>query len=197
MLHACYLRVSTCSQNEEGQRREIKQWLDRNGIDPSTVRWYLDKSTGDNLDRPAFERLQDDIFRGEIHTVVVYKLDRLSRSLKDGITTLCSWCDQGIRIVATSQQLDFNGAVGKLIAAVLFAVAAMEQEVRRERQKTGIEAAKERGVYTGRPKGATKAGIDTKRAAKLREKGLTNKEIAQALGVSVSSAKRYRQAAKS
>ncbi len=197
MYTAIYVRVSTIGQNEEGQRREIERWLRGNGVDPINVRWYLDKSTGDNLDRPAFEQLQDDIFRGEIQTVVVYKLDRLSRSLRDGITTLCDWCDRGIRVVSTTQQIDLNGTVGKMIASILFAVAQMETETRRERQAAGIAVAKERGVYTGRPKGATKAGIDTKRAAKLREKGLTNKEIAQALGVSVSSAKRYRQAAKS
>ena len=47
---ACYVRVSTVGQNEAGQRREIQRWLEGNGI--SNVRWYVDKSTGDNLDRP-------------------------------------------------------------------------------------------------------------------------------------------------
>jgi DNA invertase Pin-like site-specific DNA recombinase len=80
---ACYVRVSTIGQNEAGQRREIERWLSGNGIDASTVRWYLDKATGDNLDRPGFERLQRDIFQGDVGTVVIWRLDRLSRTIRD------------------------------------------------------------------------------------------------------------------
>lgn len=189
MTVAVYIRVSTASQNEAGQRREIQRWLDGNGV--TNAVWYVDKESGDNLDRPQFERLQQAIFHGQAKTVVVWKLDRLSRSLKDGIDTLCDWCDKGIRVVSVTQQIDFNGAAGKLIASVLFAVAEMEQETRRERQAAGIAAAKERGVYCGRRKGATKAGVDTQRALQLREQGLTHAEIAKSLGVSVSSVRRY------
>lgn len=189
MFTAVYVRVSTVGQNEEGQRREIKKWLEGNGI--MKFRWYIDKESGDTLNRPKFEKLQRDIFNGEINTVVVWKLDRLSRSLRDGIQTLCDWCDKGIRVVSVTQQIDFTGAAGKLIASVLFAVAEMEQETRRERQAAGIAAAKERGVYTGRMKGAVKAGIDPRRAIALKSMGLTHEEIATAMGISVSSVKRY------
>lgn len=191
MSIACYVRCSTAEQNEASQRAEITKWLTGNGIDTTSVIWFEDKDSGDHLNRPAFEQMQKRVFDGTIKTIVCYKLDRLSRSLRDGIDVLCSWLDKSIRVVATSQQLDFSGTVGKLIASVLFAVAELEQSTRRERQAAGIAAAKERGVYTGRPKGATKAGIDTTRAAKLREQGLTHSEIAQALGVSVSSVRRY------
>lgn len=88
-----------------------------------------------------------------------------------------------------TQQIDFNGAAGKLIASVLFAVAEMEQETRRERQRAGIDAAKERGVYQGRKPGSTK-GKSTD-AKKLREKGLTLDQIATAIGVSRSTVYRY------
>jgi DNA invertase Pin-like site-specific DNA recombinase len=188
---AIYIRVSTASQNEAGQKREIERWLDGNSIDRRNVKWYTDKESGDTLLRPDFERLQRDIFQGLVKTVVVWKLDRLSRSLKDGISILCEWLEKGIRLVSTTQQLDFSGAVGKLVASVLFAVAELEQSTRRERQAAGIAAAKERGVYGGRKKGATKAGIDTARVPELRRQGLTYTEIAQALGVSVSSVRRY------
>jgi len=193
MLTAIYVRVSTVSQNEAGQRREIESWLA--GNTHGNVRWFIDKESGDNLDRPQFEALQRAIFDGQVKTVVVWKLDRLSRSVRDGINTLCEWCDRGIRVVSVTQQIDFAGAAGKLIASVLFAVAEMEQETRRERQAAGIEAAKERGVYLGRLPGATKAGVDTGRAVTLREQGLTQEEIASALGVSISSVRRYLKAA--
>lgn len=186
-----YIRVSTVGQNEAGQRREIQRWLDGNGIDPESVRWYTDRQTGDNLRRPGFEELQRDIFHGEIQSVVVWKLDRLSRSIRDGINALADWCDQGLRVVSVTQQIDFNGATGKMLAAVLLGVAEMEQETRRERQRAGIEAARERGVYRGRRRGTTRG--KPARARELRQRGLTDSEIGQAMGVSRRTVQRYLQ----
>jgi DNA invertase Pin-like site-specific DNA recombinase len=179
---AAYVRVSTVGQNEAGQRAEIERWLAGNGIEPAGVRWFVDKRTGDTLKRPAFEQLQGAIFAGEAGSVVVYKLDRLSRSLRDGINVICDWCDRGLRVVAVTQQIDLSGTVGRMIAAVLLGVAEMEQETRRERQRAGIDVAKRAGVYKGRKVGSTKAKPE--RAARLRAKGLSIDEIAASLGVS-------------
>ena len=190
---AVYVRVSTTGQNIDGQRREIERWLKGNVSDGEEVRWYIDKASGNNLARPEFERLQRDVFHGEIETIVCWKLDRLSRSLRDGINTLADWCDKGLRVVATSQMIDFNGSLGKMLAAVLLGVAEMEQEVRRERQTVGIAAAKARGVYIGRKKGTTKA--KPKRARQLQDRGLTAEEIATAMGVSIRTVFRYLDAA--
>lgn len=138
--------------------------------------------SADNTERPEFKKLQEAIFNGELQTVVVWKLDRLSRNLRDGINVLADWCDRGLRVVSVTQQIDFNGTLGKMLAAVLLGVAQMEQETRRERQSVGIAVAKERGVYKGRPPGTSKAKPD--RAKALRTKGLKDHEIAEALGVS-------------
>lgn len=189
---ACYVRVSTIGQNAAGQKREIRRWLEGNGIDPDTVVWFIDRETGDSLARPEFAKLQSAIFNGDVGTVVVWKLDRLSRKLRDGINTLCDWCERGLRVVSVTQQIDFNGTVGKMLAAVLLGVAEMEQETRRERQRAGIEAAKEQGVYAGRKPGTTKA--KPKRAMRLRDRGLTHSEIATAMGVSRRTVIRYLQA---
>ena len=186
---AVYIRVSTVGQNIDGQQREIQRWLDGNNIDADSVRWFIDKSSGDDLQRPAFEELQASVFNGEVETIVVWKLDRLSRTIRDGINTLGDWCDRGLRVVSVTQQLDFSGAVGKLIASVLFAVAEMEQETRRERQAAGIAAARERGVYKGRQHGTTKG--NPSRALELCRQGLSMSEIASALGVSARTARRY------
>ena len=184
---ACYVRVSTIGQNLASQKREINRWL--KGHKFKNVVWFVDKQTGDNLDRPAFEKLQAAVFSGEVGTVVVYKLDRLSRKLQDGINVLCDWCERGLRVVSVTQQIDFNGTVGKMLAAVLLGVAEMEQQNRRERQAAGIAAAKEAGVYFGRRAGTTKA--QPKRASQLRKKGLTDNEIATAMGVSRRTVQRY------
>ncbi len=186
---ACYVRVSTVGQNQAGQKREIKLWLAGNGIDSDSVRWFTDKESGDSLARPGFEKLQTAVFKGEIGTVVVWKLDRLSRKLRDGINTLCDWCERGLRVVSVTQQIDFSGALGKMLAAVLLGVAEMEQENRRERQAAGIAAAKQRGVYFGRKTGTTKA--KPVRAAELRRRGLNDSEIGSALSVSRRTVQRY------
>lgn len=184
---AIYIRVSTVGQNEAGQRLEIEKWCLGNGVQYAD--WYTDKETGDSLNRPGFNRLQEDIFAGRVKTVIVYKLDRLSRSLKDGIATLYDWCERKIRVVSVTQQIDFNGTVGKMLAGILFALAEMEQETRRERQKAGIEVAKKNGVYKGRKPGATKT--NPKEAVLLWAKGLTQKQIAQTMNVSIPTVQRY------
>ena len=174
-----YIRVSTVEQNLDGQRLAIQTWLDGQGL---TAVWYEDKSTGNNLDRAAFTALQQDVFNGKVKTVVVYKLDRLSRSLRDGINVLTDWLDAGIRVVSVTQQLDFSGAAGKLIASVLFAVSEMETETRKERQADGIKAAKAKGVYKGRAKGSST--VDSVRVQELKAQGLKVTEIATSLGIS-------------
>lgn len=186
---AVYIRVSTTGQNEAGQRQELEHWLTGNGIPSDAVRWYVDKKSGDTLARPAFARLQTDIFGGDVGTVVVWRLDRLSRKIRDGINVLCDWCERGLRVVSVTQQIDFSGTVGKVLAAVLLGLGQMEQEARHERQQAGIKAARERGVYKGRKPGTTKAS--PARARKLRDKGLTQTEIATALGVSRTTVIRY------
>ena len=189
MATAAYVRVSTVGQNEAGQRQEVERWIKGNRIKSADVRWFVDKKSGDNLKRPAFEQLQRAVFNGEVDTIVVYKLDRLSRSIRDGINTLCDWCERSIRVVSVTQQLDFNGTVGKLVASVLFAVAEMEQENRRERQAVGIAVARRKGKYKGRKRGTYKA--KPKRARKLREKGFQMEEIAISLGVTRMTVHRY------
>ena len=187
---ACYCRVSSQRQKNDSQRAEIKRWLDANGIAPgSAVEWFEDKETGKTLKRQAFDRLQEEIFHGRIKTVVVWKLDRLSRRLRDGLNLLADWCERGVRVVSITQQIDLSGAVGRMIAAVLLGLAEVELEYRHERQAAGIRVARSRGVYKGRRQGTTRA--KPARAAELRGRGLTIPEIATALGVSERTAHRY------
>ena len=186
---ACYCRVSSAGQKNDSQRSEIRRWLRGNGIKLTSVEWFEDKETGKSLDRPEFSRLQAEVFGGTIKTVVVWKLDRISRRQLDGIGVLADWCERGVRVVSVTQLIDLRGAVGRMVASVLFGVAEIELEYRRERQAAGIRVAKKRGVYRGRQKGTTKAA--PVRAQTLREKGLAAEEIANAMGVSVRTVFRY------
>lgn len=144
---ACYIRVSTTGQNAAGQKADIERWITGQGFANDAVRWFEDKESGKTLERAAFADLQKAVFMGEIKTVVVWRLDRLSRNQRDGINTLADWCEKGVRVVSVTQQLDLSGATGRLIAGVLFAVGEMELEAIKERQAVGIAAAKQKGVY--------------------------------------------------
>jgi DNA invertase Pin-like site-specific DNA recombinase len=192
---AVYVRVSTEEQDEQIQVDQISQWLQGNGIDPGTVRWFVDKGhSGDTLNRPAFKELQDAIFMGEIRTVVTYKLDRLSRKLHDGINVLVGWIDKGLRVVCTTQQIDFNGTIGSMLAAVLLGFSQIEQETRRQRQADGIAKVRRKSndgkcPWGGRTNGSFKA--KPQRALDLQAKGLSVAEIANALGVTPMSVYRY------
>jgi len=189
MTIAAYVRVSSKRQKDDGQRAEIQKWLDANGIDPKQVEWYADKETGRTMKRPEFDRLQKDIFNGKVKCIILWKLDRLSRRLKDGVTTLADWAERGLKIVVVTQQIEFNGAVGRTLAALLMGLSEIEWEYRKERQEAGIAVAKKKNIYKGRKAGTTKGKPD--RAKELKDKGLNAAEIATALGVSERTVFRY------
>lgn len=186
---AVYIRVSTDEQSPESQRAEIQAWMERNHIPEPEVRWFMDKWTGKTALRPQFQALLSGISKGTFDTVVCWKLDRLSRNFLDGVRLIGDWTERGIRIVSVTQSIDLNGMTGRLVAAVLFAVAEMELAHLKERQAAGIKVAKANGKYKGRKPGSKKGS--PQRARKLRERGLTNEEIAQALGVNRRTVIRY------
>jgi DNA invertase Pin-like site-specific DNA recombinase len=94
-MHACYCRVSSFHQKNDSQKAEIQRWLQRHGVKRSEVHWFEDKESGKTLKRPAFDRLQKAIFDGIVKTVVVWKLDRISRRQHEGINLLADWCERG------------------------------------------------------------------------------------------------------
>jgi len=174
-----YIRVSSRSQKSDSQRAEIQRWLDAHGYKPEAVQWFEDVETGATLNRSGFNALSEAIFAGTVKAVVVWKLDRMARSMREGINILSKWCEIGVRVVSVTQQIDLSGTVGHLVAGVLFGIAEIEREHIRERQAAGIKAAKEQGVYTGRKKGTTKA--KPARAKTLKEQGLRPREIGNRL----------------
>jgi DNA invertase Pin-like site-specific DNA recombinase len=153
------------------------------------VQWFEDTETGATLTRSGLIGLQEAIFAGTVKMVVVWKLDRIARSMREGINTLSRWCELGVRVVSVTQQIDLSGTVGHLVAGVLFAIAEIELQHVKERQAVGIALAKQRGVYKGRKPGATKA--KPQRARELRDKGMTLPEIAQVLHVDKRTVSRY------
>ncbi len=191
---ACYVRVSTKDQKTESQRAEVRRWLEGNGLALDQVEWYVDIESGRKMARPEFDRLQRDIFAGTVRTVVVFKVDRIARRLREGLNLLCDWCERGVRVVSVTQQVDVSGTLGRMVAALMLGLAEIEWEYRRDRQAAGIRVARRHGVYRGRTKGTTKQ--KPARAQELQAKGMSAPEIGRALGVSLRTVFRYLSAAR-
>lgn len=189
---AAYIRVSTKDQKTDLQKAEIDAWAKAQAIDPEKLTWFKDTESGKNTKRPAFKELERAINTGKAKTVVVWKLDRLFRNKREGEVTLARWLDRGIRVVSVTQQIDIQGVIGEIIVSVLMGLGQIERDYILERQAAGIALAKKRGVYKGSKAGWTKAR--PARAKDLKKQGLNNTEISNALGVSVSSVKRYLKA---
>jgi len=186
---AVYTRVSTDGQRDDSQEHELKAYLKAHGI--GNARWYRDKVSGKDLDRPAMKRLQADVFAGKIAAVMVYRLDRLARNLRDGVNLLAELCERGVRVVSLCERLDLNGAVGQIIASVLFGVAQMEREAINERIRAGMAARKAKGLPMGRQPGVrlpwspAKRKVDPELARSLKAQGTSVKDIAARFGCTV------------
>lgn len=107
--------------------------------------------TGGNLDRPALQRLMEDIDRGEVDMVVVYKVDRLSRSLLDFARLMEKFEKKSIGFVSITQHFDTSTSMGRLVLNVLLSFAQFERELISERTRDKIAAARRRGKWTGGP----------------------------------------------
>lgn len=105
--------------------------------------------TGANIDRPAFQRLLADVDSGRVDTIVVYKLDRISRSLLDFATVMSRLNKAGVGFVSVTQNFSTTDAVGRMTLNLLATFAEFEREQIGERTRDKIAASRRRGKWTG------------------------------------------------
>jgi site-specific DNA recombinase len=105
--------------------------------------------TGANTDRPALQKLLDDIRQKKIDCVVVYKVDRLSRSLSDFVKVLQFFEEQQITFVSITQHFNTNTSMGRLTLNILLSFAQFEREMISERVKDKMGAARKKGRWVG------------------------------------------------
>lgn len=168
-----YGRVSTREQNLHLQLDALKA--------AECGRIFTDEASGAVADRPELARALDHLRPGD--TLVVWKLDRLGRSLRHLIDTVRELEDRGIGFRSVSESLDTATPGGKLIFHIFGALAEFEKDLIRERTNAGLEAARARGRYGGRRSVMTPEKL--KVAQQLyasREMNIT--EISGTLGVS-------------
>lgn len=181
-----YARVSTNDQNCEIQLKELRDYCSRRGW--TLTHEYVDSGvSGAKASRPALDRLMTSAQQRDFDTVVVWKLDRFSRSVLHLHQQMDSLKRYGVRFLAVSQGIDTDASnpVSTLILQVLAAVAEFEREIIRERTIAGVRAAKAKGKTLGRPR------IVFKRDEVLRlrdSEGLSWRAIGTRLNVTASTA---------
>ncbi|WP_369021749.1 recombinase family protein [Paenarthrobacter ureafaciens] len=168
-----YARVSTRDQNLDLQLDALRAA----GCDPI----YDDTLSGSRSQRPGLTRALDQLRDGD--TLVVWKLDRLGRSVKDLLDFAGGLNDRGIGFVSLTDSIDTTTASGRFFFNVMASLAQMERELMIERTQAGLQAAREQGRVGGRKRVMTDAKI--RAARKLLSQGTPPKEVAASLGVSV------------
>src|ERR1700682_4971620 len=105
--------------------------------------------TGGNMDRPALTRLMADIDAGRVDCVVVYKVDRLSRSLMDFSRLMESFDRHHVSFVSVTQQFNTSTSMGRLVLNVLLSFAQFEREIISERTRDKVAATRRKGKWSG------------------------------------------------
>ncbi len=152
---AIYLRVSTTGQDLASQEPDLKAWL-RGNRKGRRVTWYRDTFTGVTMKRPGMQDLERDIRAGKIGTVVVWRLDRLGRTVLELLTWLDALEVAGVEFVSVRDAVDTTTAAGRLFRTILAGFAEYERELIGERVRAGQAKARARGKRWGGRKPGTK-----------------------------------------
>jgi DNA invertase Pin-like site-specific DNA recombinase len=156
MVISIYERVSSVKQDTAAQHGELAAWVQQQEAKGEKVVWYADKQSGKTMRRPGFQRLETDIRAGKVKQVVVWRLDRLGRTM-GGLTTFLEWLEkERIGFLSLKDGFDLSSASSRFTLNILASVAKFETEVRAERIAAGIAAKRARGETwgNGRPKGS-------------------------------------------
>lgn len=155
-LIALYIRVSTEAQAEEGYSIEAQEKILRaectaKEYDESLIRTYTDAgASGSNIQRPALKQLIADASAGRISTVIVYKLDRLSRSQKDTLYLIEDiFIPNDVDFVSVNERLDTGSPYGKAMIGILSAFAQLERENIFLRTRMGMKERVSSGLWPG------------------------------------------------
>jgi DNA invertase Pin-like site-specific DNA recombinase len=168
-----YARVSTQDQNLELQRKAL--------LDAGCEKIFDDKLSGSRSDRPGLTQALEFLRDGD--TLVVWKLDRLGRSVKHLVDLVGELREQGIQFRSLTDSIDTATPSGRFFFHVMASLAEMERELTVERTKAGLEVARSLGRFGGRKRRMTDSKIES--AKKLLASGVPPRDVAKNLGVSV------------
>jgi DNA invertase Pin-like site-specific DNA recombinase len=175
-----YARVSTGEQNLDLQIDALQQ--------ANCKKIFTDKLSGAKTTRPGLDEVLEFLRQGD--TLIIWKLDRFGRSLKDLVIKVEELQQRGVHFVSLTENIDTMSAAGKLQFHIFSALAEFERDIIRERTLAGLRAARARGRFGGRPKVMSDDKIQL--AQKLmKNKELSIQEICEMVAVSRSTLYRY------
>ena len=157
-IAAIYCRVSTTEQNPREQADLLKTFSSQQKYKVHKI--YTDIVSGVKDSRPALNNMMFDMRKGLFNCIVIWKLDRLGRSLGHLITICEELNNKGIDLIVTSQNIDTKTASGKLLFHILGSVAEFERELISERTKLGLKHAKNVGKRGPDKKPRRKSGYN-------------------------------------
>jgi DNA invertase Pin-like site-specific DNA recombinase len=180
-----YVRVSTTEQTTDAQESELKQYADRRGWKIFKV--YADRGqSGAKEQRPALDELMKDVRRGRLDVVLVWKFDRFARSVKHLVTALEEFKERRVEFVSCTEQIDTSTSLGKCFFQIVAAIAEFERELIRERVRTGVRRAREKGKVIGRHPQCVLSPETIKRLRSERDKQQTSlRVLARKYGVTL------------
>jgi DNA invertase Pin-like site-specific DNA recombinase len=181
---AIYARVSTVSQTEENQLFQLRETAKRFGWTIiAELRDHGVSGAKDESNRVGFKQLWTLVRQRRVDVVMVWSIDRLSRSLNDLLRFVTEIQSCNCDLFSLSQNIDTTTPSGKLCFSVFGALAEYENGIRRERIMVGLERAKREGKKLGRPSKVNDAVRTSVRL--LRDKGLSIHNIAKQLQIGV------------
>lgn len=153
MGEGIYVRVSSRKQDQASQMPDLERYEKTVVADGATVKWYTDKATGKNMERPGWRKLEADFRSGKITKIVVWRLDRLGRT-NSGLSALIDeLIARKVGLVSLRDGVDLSTSTGKLVASILSSIAEYETEIRAERTLAGQAVARQAGTHMGRAPG--------------------------------------------
>lgn len=167
-----YARISTSEQSTDLQRDAL--------LGAGCTRIFSDEMSGARADRPGLRQAHDYAREGD--TLVVWRLDRVGRSVAHLIEVVAELERRGVALQSLTEQIDTSSPSGKLVFNVFSAIAEFERNLIRERVTAGLEAARKRGRIGGRPKAVDAAKARSIRA--MKSQGLTTSEILESAQIS-------------
>lgn len=199
MNYGIYYRVSTDRQDLESQEVAIRKFLAEQKHDhPPTIKEYRDEGISGKVNtRPGLESLMLDARAQEINTVMVYRLDRLSRSANTAIKLILELDEMGVAFVSVTQpilNLGHQNPFRRTMLAAFAEIAEIEHDAIVTRVKSGLAAARAKGVKLGAPRQIDPELV--KMIAQERAAGKTIREVARSLDISIGSVHRYLKAEK-
>lgn len=168
-----YARVSTIDQNLDLQQDALKQ--------AGCTKVYQDTMSGLRANRPGLDKAVEDLREGD--TLVVWKLDRLGRSVKNLIEFVNRLEKNNIHFKSLTDHIDTSSTMGRFFFHIMASLAQMERELIIERTRAGLNAARLQGRIGGRKRRMTVSKVES--AKRLLANGIPPREVANNLGVSV------------